>query len=141
MAGRYTDDGDPDPGGGGKHKFTGSICQTDPTTPNPDRQPTFHAMCKDGYQESPDSTHHYYVCDHTGHWVVGTKGCADCEGDGCKGCNDANPYLPPEGPGGQELKCLGQMCRLIASVFGSASAQNSAIVTSTSRDTIINPQP
>jgi hypothetical protein len=110
MAGRYTDDGDPDPRGGGTHKFTGSICQTDPTTRNPDGQPTFHAMCKDGYQESPDSTHHYYVCDHTGHWVVGTKGCAGCEGDGCKGCNDANPYLPPEDPGGQGLECLGQMC-------------------------------
>jgi hypothetical protein len=98
-AGQYTDNGDPNPEGGGPrtpHTFTGSICRTDPTTPNPDGEPTPHAMCKDGYEETERSKHDY-VCDHTGHWVVGTKG-----GD--------NPYNPPDGPGGQGLVCLGQVC-------------------------------
>lgn len=50
-------------------------------------------MCKDGYEEPPDSGHDY-VCDHTGHWVAGTK----------------KSYGPPTDPDGQGMKCLGQIC-------------------------------
>jgi hypothetical protein len=98
MAGQYKDDGDPNKVGGGQHVFIGSICKTDPTTPNSNRQPTPHALCEDGYEEGTKSQHDY-VCDHTGHWVVGTTG---------KGSR--NPYIPPDGPGGQGLVCLGQVC-------------------------------
>eukprot|EP01047_Picozoa_sp_COSAG01_P118474 COSAG01_NODE_47155_length_393_cov_0.704082_1_plen_66_part_01 len=66
MAGQYKDDGDPNKVGGGQHVFIGSICKTDPTTPNSNRQPTPYAMCEDGYEESTKSQHDY-VCDHTGH--------------------------------------------------------------------------
>lgn len=75
--GQYRDSGDPD------HKFTGSTCQTDPTTPNPDGNNTPNAMCKDGYQETGTSEHNY-MCDHDGHWVVQT--------------------------GGEPLQCTGQLC-------------------------------
>lgn len=80
-AGSYADSGDP------LYKYSGSLCRSGGSGGKKNQ-----ATCKDGYEKQGGSSD--YICDYTGHWVVGSM-----DDDG------ANPNH-----GGGPLVCTGQSC-------------------------------